>query len=85
MDLIDNPAALDLVDAEVERAIGPYRSLLDADALESMRQAIRDTLLLHPIASRYVARLVPAPANVVSGTVGDDDEAEDAEGDQKIG
>jgi hypothetical protein len=85
MDLIDNPAALTLVEAEVERAIEPYREVLDGDALEEMRQTLRYTLLLHPTVSRYVARLVPAPDVAVSGTQETDDNPNVARGTQKIG
>ena len=45
----DPPADDPEVDAEVERAVGPYKFLLPPDVLQAMRETLTDMLLTHPV------------------------------------
>lgn len=60
-DLWDNPAALKLVEEEVERAVAPHVGKMSEERLEAMRNFIRDALLAHPSISRFTALAIPAP------------------------
>lgn len=58
-----------LLDAQVERAMAPYRDMLPPEALAEMRDALSDFLATHPAALRLMARLRPPPAVQFSGPV----------------
>jgi hypothetical protein len=57
------------IEAEIERAIAPYRALLAPDALDEFRDALRDALTAHPVAVDLVGRLRPRAAVAESGDV----------------
>jgi hypothetical protein len=56
-----------VVDAEIERALAPYRDLLSPEELEEFRDALQDLLTTHPVANELVRRLRPPPVVGVSG------------------
>jgi hypothetical protein len=61
------------IEAQVERAMAPYRDMLPPEALAEMREMLSDFLATHPVAVRLMARLRPAPTVEVSGPIGDHD------------
>ena len=52
----DVPTADAFIEAEVERATAPYRSLLPVEALVEMQAVLRAVLVSHPIATQLVSR-----------------------------
>lgn len=72
----DNPVAADedpfdalsnpVVRAAVDQAMEPYRGMVTPEMFEEMRQALADTLVVHPVTHRLVRSLSPR-TNVVSG------------------
>lgn len=62
-----------LLEAQLERAMAPYKDILPPEALAEMRAMLSDFLATHPVASRLMARLRPAPVVQASGAVGDAD------------
>jgi hypothetical protein len=66
-----------LLEAQVERAMAPYVDMLPPEALDEMRAILSDFLATHPVASRLMARLRPAP--VVEATTAVGNETSDAE------
>ena len=46
-----------ILEAEIERALAPYRNLLPPDAIEEMRSVLAEILLSHPVTSLYLERI----------------------------
>ena len=61
-DALSNP----VVRAAVDQAMEPYRGMVTPEVLEEMREALADTLVMHPVTNRLVRSLQPR-TNVVSG------------------
>jgi hypothetical protein len=55
------------LEAELDRAIEPYLPLLSPEAVEAMRESLRDVLLNHPAAATLVRRARPLPLADASG------------------
>ena len=55
------------LEAELDRALEPYLALLSPEALEAMRESLRDVLLNHPAAAALVRRARPLPLADASG------------------
>src|SRR5262249_41219548 len=51
-----------VLEAELERALAPYRDVLPPDVLEEFRDALEDALNTHPVGSLLLKRLQPPPA-----------------------
>lgn len=67
------------IEAEVERALAPYQALLTPEALDELRDALRDALSTHPVAVDLVGRLRPRAAVAKSAEVLVDPSASAAE------
>ena len=74
-----------LIEAQVERALAPYRSMVTPEALEAMREVLTDVLATHPVAVRLLARLRERATVQVSGPVGLDDAVGESASDRKTG
>jgi hypothetical protein len=62
-----DPPADPTLEAELDRALDPYRELLPPDLLAAMRETLADTLTTHPVGARLLARVRPPPVVVHSG------------------
>lgn len=49
----------EVIEAEADRALAPYRGLLPAEALEDMREVLIEALTVHPVLSAYMERARP--------------------------
>lgn len=67
------------IEAEVARALEPYLALLAPEALDELRDALRDALSAHPVAIDLVGRLRPRAAVAESAEVRVDPSARTAE------
>jgi hypothetical protein len=56
------------LDAEVERALAPFKHLVPPDVLETMRETLADLLLTHPIGERLMNQSRQAARHDPSGT-----------------
>lgn len=56
------------LDAEVERALGPYKHLVPPDILQTMRETLADLLLTHPVGERLMNLSRRAVTHDPSGT-----------------
>jgi len=56
------PMSDPLLDAEVERAIAPYRGKVSGEMLAYYRERLREALLFHPVGRRLLNRARPVPA-----------------------
>ena len=54
------------VESTVERALAPYRGVVSAEALASMRVYLEDVLLSHPLGMTLVQRARPREARAAS-------------------
>ena len=63
------PPADPALEAELDRALEPYRDLLEPDLLAAMRETLADALTTHPVGSRLLARVRPPPTVARSGDV----------------
>lgn len=48
-------------EAELDRALAPYQALLTPEMLAHFREVLGDMLATHPVATRKLGRLKPAP------------------------
>ena len=55
------PPADPILEAEVERATLPYRGVVAPEVLEQMKDRLREALLFHPVARRFLNRVRPVP------------------------
>lgn len=56
-----------VLDAQVERALDPYRRILSPATLEVFRAFLADALITHPVGSRLLDRVRPRVAPLQSG------------------
>jgi hypothetical protein len=56
------------LDAEVERALAPFKHLVPLDVVETMRETLADLLLTHPIGERLMKQARQAAKHDPSGT-----------------
>ena len=64
-----------VLDAELARALDPYRALLSPELFAELEETLADALTTHPVGSRLLDRLRPPPALVASGEVEKDGQA----------
>jgi hypothetical protein len=57
------------LEAELDRALDPYRELVPPDLLAAMRETLADALTTHPVGARLLARVRPPPVVAQSGDV----------------
>jgi hypothetical protein len=62
-------ADAEFLEAELERAIAPYRSLLAADVLVELRSTLALALATHPVGSAVVRRARPTGTVQQSGAI----------------
>jgi hypothetical protein len=74
---MSDPLEDPLIREYVERAVAPYVPILSPEELEALRNLIAINLAVHPVLSRMVARLRPAPELHASGAVTHDEDASD--------
>ena len=66
------PEALDtpqdpVLEAELDRAIEPYRALLPPELLAELRESLADALTTHPVGRSLLDRVRPQPVVESSG------------------
>jgi hypothetical protein len=54
------------IEAELDRALEPYRDLLPAEMLAELRETLGDALATHPVGARLLERVKPPPVVVRS-------------------
>lgn len=59
--LPETPLSDPLLEAEVERAVAPYRGKVSAEMLDHYRDRLREALLFHPVGRRLLNRVRPVP------------------------
>lgn len=74
-----------LIEAQVERALAPYRGMVAPEALAEMRDVLTDVLATHPVAVRLMARLRERATVQVSGPVGLEDAVGESASARKTG
>ncbi len=68
-----------VLEAELDRALAPYRGLVSDEVLAQLRETLGDALASHPVGSLLLDRTRPPPVVVKSGEVAKDaGEAEEA-------
>ena len=67
----DGPDSPDdpVLEAELARALAPYRELLSPELLAELRETLADALTTHPVGSALLDWLRPAPVVARSGEV----------------
>lgn len=63
--LVDDP----FLEAELDRALGPYDSLMEPEALEVTRELLGDLLAAHPLGRKLLNRARPRPTLHRSDTI----------------
>lgn len=63
------PPADPTLEAELDRALDPFRDRIAPDLLAAMRETLADVLTTHPVGARLLARVRPPPAVARSGDV----------------
>src|SRR5262245_2801914 len=71
-DATDAPAEDPVLEAELDRALRPYRDLLPPEMLRHFRETLADALTTHPVGSRLLERVKPPPVVAKSGDVDED-------------
>ena len=56
------------LDAEVERALAPYKHLVPPDVLQTMRETLTDMLLTHPVGEILMKQSRRSSSHDPSGT-----------------
>jgi hypothetical protein len=73
------------LEAELDRALGPYRDLLPPELLEQLRETLADALTTHPVGVRLLERVRPPPTVVQSGEAEKDGAAGEEDDDEARG
>jgi hypothetical protein len=56
-----------VLEAELERALDPYRGVLPADLFAELRASLADALTTHPVGKALLDRVRPPPGQQKSG------------------